>query len=43
MSYEEIKKFIENNKITCRSILEEIDPIMYKNFILFFFCKAAAK
>ena len=32
MSYEEIKKFIENNKIACRSILEEIDPIMYKNF-----------
>ena len=32
MSYEEIKKFIEDNKIACRSILEETDPIIYKNF-----------
>ena len=33
MSYEEIKKFIEDNKIACRSILEETDPIIYKNFV----------
>lgn len=32
MSYEEIKKFIEDNKITRRSILKETNPIIYKNF-----------
>lgn len=32
MSYEEIKKFIEDNKITQRAILEETNPVIYKNF-----------